>query len=176
MSIFISRYILRFRGVDNTEEVIPRISPSPRVADRDKSKCGRCYTGSKVVVFSQSTTRSPCASNDDDSGSMSALARKFSLGDYGLTYLTQQKCVKLFLARFQLSLHCSAFTKSKNAFAALLAASNPACMSGEKSGGKKSTFLRLFGFPVKVDEITTRGRRAFRYLCTIITCIISHDE
>jgi len=51
-TISISRYTLRFRGVNNTEEVICGFLPRS-VSDRDKSKCGCCYTESKVVVFSQ---------------------------------------------------------------------------------------------------------------------------
>lgn len=82
-TISISRYILRFRGVDNTEEVICGFLPCP-VADRDKGKCGCCYTESKVVVFSQGTTRSSCANNDDDSGNISVglkiFARRLRVG------------------------------------------------------------------------------------------------
>lgn len=85
-TISISRYTLRFRGVDNTEEVICGFLPRP-VADRDKSKCGCCYIESKVVVFSQGHV-APARVMTMIAGT-SVSAWKFSLRDYGLAYLMQ---------------------------------------------------------------------------------------
>lgn len=68
-TIFISRYTLRFRGLDNAEKVIRGFLPRP-AADRDKSERAGAVTPKSKVVFSQDTTRSSRANNDVDNESV----------------------------------------------------------------------------------------------------------
>jgi len=93
-TIFISRNILRFRGLDNAEKVTRGFLSRP-VADRDKSECGCCYTEAQSRIFSGYNTQLLREARTLITKA-SWFAWKFSLGDYGLVYLTQQKCGQLF--------------------------------------------------------------------------------